>query len=116
MPVHYAFTTPEGAEDESAELTVEQQAFLALGEMGIGVPVLDRSTLDEFVRRADLLQAYVGTVWREADGTPRIFGRADFVKLLPEARTNWSKRGKADFDRLMKAESTAYWQSVDSRK
>lgn len=116
MPVHYTFLTSDGTEDESGELTPEQQAFLSLGEMGIGVPVLNRSTLDEFVRRADLLQAYVGTIWRGADGTPRIFGRADFTKLLPEARTNWSKRSKAEFDRLITRERDAYWASVDSRK
>ena len=116
MPVTYVFLAPDGTEGESGELTPEQQAFLALGEMGIGIPRLDRSTLDEFVRRADLMQTYIGTVWREGDGTPRIFGRHDFVKLLPGARSNWPRRSKAEFDKLMKPEIAAYWASVDSRK
>lgn len=116
MPVTYSFTTTDGTEDESPELTPEQQAFLALSEMGIGVPVLTRATLDEFVRRADLIQAYVGVVWREGDGTPRIFGRADFTRLLPEARTNFVRRSRTDFDKLMKTEIDGYWKSVDSRK
>lgn len=116
MPVHYTFTRPDGTEDDSPELTPAQQAFLSLGEMGIGVPRLNRSTIDEFVRRADLLQTYVGTLWRNGDGTPRIFGREDFMGLLPEARTNWNARSKRDFDQLMKKEIAAYWASVDSKK
>lgn len=117
MPVSYAFKNADGTDqDPAADLSPAQQAFLALSEMGIGIPRLDRSTLDEFVRRADLLQAYVGIVWRNGDGTPRIFTRADFVELLPGARTNWTARSKRDFDQAMKKEIDAYWSSVDSRK
>lgn len=117
MPVTYSFTLPDGTESRPvpSDLTDEQYGFLRLSEMGIGIPRLDRSTLDEFVRRADLLQAYIGTVLRNADGTPRILTRADFVKLLPGAQTNWTKRSKADFDRSMKTEIAAYWASVDRR-
>lgn len=117
MPVSYAFKKPDGTDqDPAADLSPVQQAFLVLNEMGIGIPRLDRSTLDEFVRRADLLQAYVGIVWRNGDGTPRIFTRADFTELLPGARTNWTARSKRDFDQVMKKEIDAYWNSVDSRK
>jgi hypothetical protein len=117
MPVHYSFTLADGTEQDPAqELTPVQQAFLILNEMRMGVPVLNRSTLDEFVRRADLVQTYIGVVWRNGDGTPRIFTRADFVELLPGARTNWPKVAKATFDQVMKKEIAAYWASVDSRK
>lgn len=111
MPVHFYFS---GA-DDSAELTPVQQVFLSLGEMGIGIPVLNRKTLDEFVRRADLIQAYVGDVWVNGDGTPRVFGRADFTELLPVARTNWSARSKREFDGLIKIEQARYWDSVDRK-
>ncbi|QBZ72185.1 hypothetical protein SEA_KRADAL_299 [Streptomyces phage Kradal] len=117
MSVRYVFTRPDGTEQPGSEsLTPVQQAFLALSEMGIGIPRLDRKTLDEFVRRADLLQAYVGTVWRNGDGTPRIFTRADFTGLLPGARTNWSPVTTAKFNQLIKAERDAYWKSVDSKQ
>lgn len=117
MPVSYAFTLEDETEqDPAADLSPVQQAFLVLNEMGIGIPRLDRSTIDEFVRRADLLQTYVGIVWRNGDGTPRIFTRADFTELLAGARTNWTARSKRDFDQAMKKEIAAYWASVDSRK
>jgi hypothetical protein len=118
MPVTYTFTTPDGAESRPvpADLTDEQYGFLRLSEMGIGIPKLDRSTLDEFVRRADLLQAYVGTVLRTPEGEPRILTRADFVKLLPGARTNWTARSKREFDQLMKKEIADYWAAVDAKK
>lgn len=117
MPVSYAFTQTDGTDqDPAADLSPVQQAFLVLNEMGIGIPRLDRSTIDEFVRRADLLQTYVGVVWRNGDGTPRIFTRADFTELLPGARTNWTARSKRDFDQIMKKEIGAYWESVDRRK
>ena len=118
MPVSYTFTLEDGTESRPVpgDLSDEQYGFLRLCEMGIGIPRLDRNTLDEFVRRADLLQAYIGTVLNGADGNPRVLTRADFVKLLPGARTNWTARSKRDFDQLMKKEIAAYWASVDSRK
>lgn len=117
MPVNYSFTLPDGTESRPvpSDLTDEQYGFLRLSEMGIGVPLLDRKSLDEFVRRADLIQAYVGTVLNGEDGKPRILGRADFVKLLPAARTNWSPVKKADFDRAIDKERDSYWGSVDRK-
>lgn len=120
MPVTYSFTMPDGSESRPAlnDLTDEQYGFLKLCEMGIGMPRLNRSTLDEFTRRADLLQAYIGPVLRGPHGEPRVLGRADFMKLLPGAgaRTNWTPRSKREFDQLMKPEIAAYWASVDRRE
>lgn len=118
MPVNYTFSLPDGTDSRPipSDLTDEQYGFLRLSEMGIGIPVLDRKTLDEFVRRADLLQAYIGTVLNGTGGEPRILGRADFVKLLPFARTNWSFVKKSEFDQRIAEERDAYWASVDSRK
>jgi hypothetical protein len=117
MPVRYAFKRSDGTEQSADEpLTPVQQAFLALAEMGIGIPKLNRTTLDEFVRRADLMQAYVGVTWRNGDGTPRIFTRSDFMELLPEARTNWPPVPLPKFNQLIRAERDAYWKSVDSKQ
>lgn len=115
MPVNYTFSLPDGTDIRPvpSDLTDEQYGFLRLGEMGLGIPVLDRRTLDEAVRRADLLQMYVGTVLRGEGGEPRVLGRADLMKLLPFARTNWPSRSKAEFDRLIGKEREAYWASVD---
>ncbi len=118
MPVTYTFGLPDGSDSRPlpSELTDEQYGFLRLSEMNLGIPVLDRKTLDEFVRRADLVQAYIGTVVNDQHGTPRVLVRADFMKLLPFARTNWTYISKRDFDRMMQREIEAYWASVDSRK
>jgi hypothetical protein len=117
MPVNYSFTLPDGTESRPvpSDLTDEQYGFLRLSEMGLGIPLLDRKSLDEFVRRADLIQAYLGRVLNDEKGKPRTLVRADFVKLLPAARTNWSPVRKTDFDRLMKKEIEAYWESVDRK-
>lgn len=120
MPVTYSFTLPDGSESKPTleQMTEEQYGFLKLCEMGIGVPRLDRSTLDEFTRRADLMQAYVGPAVCGPHGEPRVLGRADFMKLMPGAgaRTNWTPRSNREFDRLMKQEIDAYWASVDRRE
>lgn len=117
MSVRYAFTRPDGTEQPADEpLSPVQQAFLALSGMGLGIPKLDRKTLDEFVRRADLLQAYVGVVWHNGDGTPRVFTRADFMELMPSARTNWSPVTTTKFNQLIRVERDAYWASVDSKQ
>lgn len=118
MPVSYSFMQDDGPDlrPYPSELDNVQYGFLRLSEMGIGIPVLDRKTLDEFVRRADLLQAYVGTVLNREDGTPWVLTRADFLTLLPGARTNWSFVKKSDFDKRMQRDIAAYWESVDSRK
>lgn len=116
MTVRYTFLNPDGTPKTGIEkLSPVQCAFEVLSEMGIGIPNLNRDTLDEWVRRADLMQAYVSTVWRNGDGTPRIFHREDWLELMPGARSNWSKRSKVDFDQSMKTEIAAYWASVDRR-
>lgn len=117
MPVRYGFTLEDGTalQPNGADMSDAQYAFVRLGEMGIGIPKLDRSTLDEFVRRADLLQRYIGPALTGPEG-PVILHRADFETLLPGAWTNWGKVTKTTFDRLMKAEIEAYWKHVDSKK
>lgn len=117
MPVHYAFEKADGTTDRPvpSDLTDVQYAFTRLSDMGIGIPRLNRDTLDEFVRRADLMQAYVGPVMVKPDGAPLVFTRADFVALLPEARTNWTAVGKRDFDATMAKERDAYWKHLDSK-
>lgn len=117
MTVRYTYLDEDGNPLADGEkLTKVQLAFQVLCEGGMGVPVLDRSTLDEFVRRADLFQTYISVLWRNGDGTPRIFHREDWVELLPDARSNWGKTSKAEFDRYMKRQIAEYWESVDRRK
>lgn len=117
MTVRYTYLTEDGTPlADGTKLTPVQIAFQVLLEGGLGVPVLDRSTLDEFVRRADLFQAYISVLWRNGDGTPRIFHREDWVELLPRAGSNWSKVSKVEFDRSMKPQIAAYWESIDRRK
>lgn len=110
MPVRYTFIKADGtAQDPQADLSPVQQAFLSLSQMGIGIARLNRSTIDEFVRRADLMQTYVGTVWTNGDGSPRVFTRADFMELMPQANTNWSTIGKQAFDKLMEKPIADRW-------
>lgn len=117
MAIRYSYLTKSGTPlPDGAELTPVQVAFQVLCEGGLGVPVLNRSTLDEFVRRADLFQAYVSVLWRNGDGTPRIFHREDWLELLPEARSNWTKVSKADFDRTMKKHIADYWAAIDRQE
>lgn len=117
MPIRYTFLDKVGNPlADGTKLTPVQAAFQVLCEGGLGVPILDRSTLDEFVRRADLFQAYVGVLWRNGDGTPRIFNRADWVELLPGVRSNWTKSSKADFDRNMKKMAAEYWEAIDRKR
>lgn len=117
MTVRYTYLTKDGTPlADGEELTRAQIAFQVLLEGGLGVPVLDRNTLDEFVRRADLFQTYISVLWSNGDGTPRILHREDWVELLPRAGSNWGKIGKADFDRSMKKRIDAYWESVDRRE
>jgi hypothetical protein len=108
MPVCFGFLDADGSEKEVEDLNPVQQAFLILNEMGIGIPRLDRNSLDEFVRRADLMQAYIAPIWRNGDGTVRIFGRADFLELLPKAWTNWGFVPKTQFDQMIEREREAY--------
>lgn len=109
MPVNYGFRQYDGtvSRPQAASLTPVEYAFTALSG-GVGMPVLDEVTIDEFTRRAELYQKYVGPVWRNGDGTPRIFTRIDFESLLPGAWTNWTKVSKRDFDAAMKKEKAAY--------
>lgn len=116
MTVRYTYLTEDGTPlADGTSLTPPQCAFQVLCEGGIGIPVLDRSTIDEFTRRADLIQTYMGTIWRNGDGTPRIFGRADWMSLLPGARSNWTKVSRTDFDRNMNKEIEAYWKHLDEK-
>lgn len=117
MPTRYTYLTEDGSPlADGIKLTPVQIAFQVLCEGGMGVPVLDRSTLDEFVRRADLYQTYITVLWRNGDGTPRIFHREDWVDLLPGARSNWTKSSRTEFDRSMKRHIASYWESADRRK
>lgn len=112
MPVRYGFQQSDGTtlRPVASDLTDVQYAFTLLSG-AIGMPVLDEKTIDEFTRRADLYQKYIGNVLSNSNG-PMVFTRADFETLMPGAWTNWTKVGKRDFDIAMKREKAAYEASV----
>lgn len=117
MPVRYGFEQPDGTVSGPAieDLTEAQYGFLLLSDAGIGVPRVDRATIDEFVRRADLMQTYLGPVLRNPDGTALILHREDFMTLLPGAWTNWTKVSQRDFNSRITGLRDAYWKCVDSK-
>ena len=117
MPVHFSFELPDGTTSRPTmdELTEAQFGFLLLSDAGIGIPHLDRTTVDEFVRRADLMQFYLGPLLRNPDGSPLILGREHFMTLLPGARTNWTKVSQRDFNARIAEVRDDYWKRVDSK-
>lgn len=115
MPVRYGFRQHDGTvlQPVASDLTDAQYGFTLLSG-GIGMPVLDEKTIDEFTRRADLYQKYIGPVLADGNG-PRILTRVDFETLMPGAWTNWTKVSKRDFDADMKREKAAREASIQGR-
>lgn len=119
MTVRFGFEDVEGNQIRplASEMADVQTAFVQLSG-ALGMPRLDRTTVEEFARRAELYQAYVGYVLSNGSG-PQYFGLRDFLEMLkttPVAWTNWTKVSKRDFDADMKREREAYWKYMDSKK
>ncbi len=113
MPVNYQFSdnsTGEGALSVK-DMAHARRGFIALS-VAVGMPRLDRGTLDEFVRRTDLFQTYLGTVEGDDKG-PVILGRRHFEALLPLATTNASVISRRGFDARINQERDACWTSQD---
>lgn len=110
MPIRAFFVQADG---ETApfppELTGVQEAFInATG--AVGMPRLDKTTIDEFVRRIELYQTYVQHLMYNQDG-PLKLDRAMLLDMLGNhkaACTNFTRVTKRDFDADMKREKAAF--------
>lgn len=118
MTLRVGFVQPDGTTVRPAgdEIADQQYAFMLLSNC-IGMPTLDRSTIDEFVRRVDLYQTYLGPVLHSGkDGTSVLLDRTYLMSLLPGgAWTNATKVSKRDYDASLAKERDAYWKSVDAK-
>lgn len=90
------------------DLTVEQTAFLFM-TMSVGMPRLDEKTIDEFVRRVDLWQTYVGPFLTENGKTVPVTRKilAEILAGHKAAWTNVNRITKRDFDAVIKKEKEA---------
>jgi len=111
MAIRAGYETQDGGAEMFpvyGELTVEQQAFLIM-TMSVGMPRLDEKTADEFVRRVDLWQTYVGPFLTEGGRTVPVTREilAEILNGHKAAWTNASRITKRDFDAAIKKEKGA---------
>ena len=121
MTIRAYFETAEGEAAPfpvASELTEMQKAFIN-ATIAVGMPRLDESTINEFVRRIELYQTYVQGFLGDRDGQVDVT-RKMLLNMLGEeyvaAGTNATRLIKRDFDAAMRTEEAAYKAEIVRRK
>lgn len=117
MPIRAFFVQGNDQVIPFGELTGVQAAFIN-ATMAVGVPRLDRKTIDEFVRRTELLQTYVQKLLYDQDG-PLDLNRDMLLGMLGDhqaACTNANRLSQRDFNAAMKKEKAAREAAVTQRE
>lgn len=113
MPLRAFFEKADGGTEPillTGELAGVREAFMN-ATVAVGMPRLDAKTMDEFVRRIELYQAYVQHLMHNADG-PLALDRGMLLAMLGgkyvAACTNASRVTKRNFDAALAKEKAAY--------